>query len=242
MKFIIILFIFLYPIIFKKSTCSDGKKNGDEVGIDCGGSCLRMCLEKTSDPLVLWARAFPVLGNTFNLVALVENQNKDSAIGNIDYEFRVYDVNNRMIGRRTGSTFIPPNKQFAVFEPRFDGGEAEVKSVVFEFTGPLTWIKKEATLNTLPIYVDNITMGSDEKSPSLTARVKNESVNDLPTFDVITILYDKDNNAINASKTFRDGLASGDSLSVYFTWPLPFSSQPVKKDVLISINPFSVPF
>src|ERR1035437_2857393 len=88
--FLIALFIFLYPIIFQKPTCGDLKQNGDETGVDCGGSCPLMCKDKTSDPVVLWSRAFPVLGNTYNLVAFVENQNKNSGVVNMPYEFRIY--------------------------------------------------------------------------------------------------------------------------------------------------------
>lgn len=240
--FLIILFIFLYPLIFKTPTCTDGKKNGEEVGVDCGGICSRMCLSQISDPISLWSRAFHVVGDTYNLVAFVNNQNINSGVENAPYVFRVYDVNNKMIGRMEGTTFIPPNKQFAVFSSRFDSGESQIKSVVFEFTGELDWVKKESTIDNLPIFVDNISMGDDVKSPSLSARVKNESIYDLPTFDLIAILYDVDNNAINVSKTFKDGLAGGESITVYFTWPEPLSSTPVIKDVLFSINPFSVSF
>ena len=240
--FLIILFIFLIPVIFKKPTCTDSKKNGDEVGVDCGGACLRMCQEKVSDPVILWSRAFPVVGNTYNLVAFIENQNKNGGVIEASYEFRIYDVKNLLIGRRQGTTFIPPNKQFAIFEPRIDFAEREVKSVTFEFTDPLVWVKKEPTLNNLALFVDNITMGEDSKSPSLSALVKNESIYDMPPFEVIAILYDEDKNAINASKTIKDGLSSNDSLSVFFTWPEALNGDPVTKDVLISINPFTVPF
>ncbi len=240
--FLIILFIILYPVIFKKPTCSDNNKNGDEIGVDCGGSCSLMCKESTSDPVILWSRAFHVVGSVYNLVAYVENQNKNAGVRNVPYEFIVYDVNNRMIGRKEGSTFIPPNKQFAVFESRFDAGQAVVKSVSFEFKQPLVWVKKEPTLNSLPIYVDNIKIGEDKNSPTLSARIKNESIQEIPSFDVITILYDEQHNAINASKTYKEGLASNDSLSVYFTWPEAFITNPVTKDVLISINPFSVTY
>jgi hypothetical protein len=240
--FLIVLFIFLYPIIFQKPTCTDGKQNGDETGVDCGGSCQLMCKDKTSDPVVLWSRAFPVLDNTYNLVAFVENQNKNSGVVNVPYEFRIYDENNHLIGRRQGSTFIPPNKQFAIFEPRMDFGQSVVKSVTFEFTGPFIWIKKDPTLNNLSLYVDQVTVGEDKKNPSLSAVIKNESIYDIPSFEVVAILYDKDHNAINASKTIKDGLSSNNSLSVYFTWPLPLSSDPVTEDVLISINPFTVSF
>ena len=240
--FLIILSIFLYPIIFKKPTCTDGVKNGDEIGIDCGGSCALMCFDKTSDPVVIWSRAFPVLGSNYNLVAYVENQNKNSGIENISYQFLVYDVNNRMIGSRQGRAFVPPNKQFAIFEPTFDVGLSQVKSVTFEFTEPFIWVKKEATLNNLALFVENITLGEDLKSPSLSAIIKNESIYDIPPFEVIAILYDKDHNAINASKTIKDGLLSNESLPVFFTWPIPLTGTPVINDVLVSINPFSISF
>ena len=239
---LIVLFIVLYPVIFKKPTCFDGKQNGDEAGVDCGGSCMKMCLAKTSEPLVLWSRAFPVVGNFYNLAAYVENQNRNSAIENITYQFVVYDENNRMIGRREGQTFIPPNKQFAIFEPRFDAGLSKVKSVTFEFTGPFDWVKREPTLNNLRVHVDNVAMGEDKTSPSLSAVIKNESIYDLPSFDVIAILYDQNHNVINVSKTVKDGLDSSSSLPVFFTWPLALSSNPVVEDVLISINPFTVSF
>ena len=240
--FLIILSFFLYPIFSKKPTCTDGNKNGDETGVDCGGVCSRMCKESTSEPIIIWSRAFPVIGNTYNLVAFIENQNKNAGIENIPYEFKIYDTNNRLIGRRDGTTFVPPNKQFAIFESRFDSGDTQIKSVSFEFTRDFNWIKKEPTLNNLPIYADKITIGEDKKNPSLSAKIKNESIYDIPAFDIITILYDENHNAINASKTFKSGLTSNNSVPVFFTWPKALSSDPVIKDVLIQINPFTVSF
>lgn len=242
MVILIILFIFLYPIIFKEPTCTDRKMNGIETGVDCGGSCELMCKESVSKPTVLWSRAFYVLNKNYNLVAFIENPNKNSAVKEASYEFRIYDINNRLIGRRQGTTFIPPNKQFAIFESRFNPGEAEVKSVTFEFVEPLVWLKKEPTLDILPIYVDNVTLGEDEKSPSLSAQIKNESIYDLASFEVFAILYDEEHNVINASKTIKDGLTSGNSTPVFFTWPEALTGEPVIKDVLISINPFDVSF
>lgn len=239
---LVILSIFLYPIIFKDPTCTDGKKNGDETGIDCGGSCSLMCTESVSEPVVLWSRAFKVTGNVYNLMAFVENQNRNSAIKSISYEFKMYDTNNRLIGQRGGTTFIPPNKQFTVFEPSFDAGEANLKSVSFQFLPPFVWVKKEPTLNNLQVYVDNIEIGTDKKSPSLSARIRNESIYDVPSFTVSAILYDGDHNAINVSRTVKDGLVSGGSTSAFFTWPQMLASDPYTKDVLVEINPFSVSF
>lgn len=240
--FSLIVFWIIYPIIFKTPTCSDGKLNGDETGVDCGGSCSRVCNLDVVSPVTVWSRAFPVAGSIYNLVAYIENPNKNSAIAKANYEFRIYDVNNKLIGRREGSTFIPPNQQFVVFEPRFDLGESKIRSISFEFIPPFIWQKKEPFVNILPIKVDNVVLKNDYNLPTLTARVKNESIYDIPSFDVIAILYDIDNNAINASKTHKEGLESNGNLPVYFTWPEALIDTPVKNDVLVQINPFAISF
>jgi len=237
-----IIFAIIYPNISKKPTCTDGKKNGEETGVDCGGACSLMCKEDIVAPTVLWSRAFPVVDNNYNLVAYVSNRNKISGVANASYEFRIYDTNNILIGRREGTTFIPPNQEFAVFESRFNSGENKIKNVTFEFKPSQTWIKRFPTLQMLPIHVKNITLDNNKDTPSLSATISNESVYDIPEFDVISILYDIDKNAINASKTHKGKLDSNNSIPITFTWPEALSATPVTKDVLISINPFSVSF
>jgi hypothetical protein len=238
----LIVFAFIYPMIFKKSTCNDGKQNGEETGIDCGGKCQIVCKEDTVAPVIIWSRAFKVIGNNYNLVAYVENRNKSAAAYQASYEFRVYDINNKFIGRKEGKTFIPPNQPFAVLETRFNSGEAELKTVSFDFTSNITWVKKSPVLTTLPIRVSNIVMDNNEDTPTLKAIINNDSIYDLPEFDVVAILYDQENNAINASKTHKDGLNNNSNTNVFFTWPEPLEGFPVTQDILIQINPFMVSF
>jgi hypothetical protein len=238
----LIIFAFAYPLIFKKPTCFDLKQNGTETGIDCGGSCSLMCKSDVVAPAILWSRAFHITGSSYNLVAYIENRNKNSGVMNAPYEFRVYDTNNNLLGRKEGVIFIPPNQQFAIFESRFDAGQSQIKSVTFEFTQTLAWVKKEPTLQTLPIRVSKIVFDNNKDTPNLSAVINNDSINDIPEFDVIAILYDQDRIAINASKTHKDKLLNSSSLPVVFTWPETLTSIPVTQDVLISINPFSVSF
>jgi hypothetical protein len=238
----LIIFAFTYNIIFKKPTCFDSKQNGTETGIDCGGSCSLICKEDVYDPVILWSRAFPVTDNNFNLIAYIENRNKNSGVIRADYEFRIYDSDNKLLGRRLGTTFIPPNQQFAIFEPRFDAGESELRSITFEFTSPLVWVKKAPTLQTVPIYAKDILFDNNKDTPRLSATITNDSIYDVPEFDVIAILYDIDHNAINASGSHKEKLLNNSSIPITFTWPEVLSAYPVTKDVLISINPFSVSF
>ena len=238
----LIALIIAWPAITKKPTCFDGKQNGGETGVDCGGACQKICNADTSEPIILWQRAFPVTGNIYNLVAFAENRNKEAAVMQVSYEFRIYSTDNILIGRREGKTFIPPNQQFAVFESRFDSGESEIRSVDFSFTSPFVWIKKKPIIQTIPVTIDDIILKTEKGNSSLTAIINNDSIYDLPAFDVIAILYGNDNNAINASKTHKESLVSNDSSLLLFTWPQPLSDDPVTKDVIIQINPFTTPF
>ena len=240
--FALVVFGILYPILFKKPTCSDGKQNGTETGIDCGGVCSAICKSDAVKPITVWSRAFPVTGNFYNLAAYIQNPNQEAAVRKANYEFRIYDTDNKLIGRRQGTTYIPPNGQFTVFESRFDAGKSKIRSVTFDFTGVLDWQKKKPILNTLPIKADSIVLDTNSNIPTLTARVRNDSVYDIPQFSIVAIVYDINNNAINVSKTIKSGIKSNSTTQVYFTWPESFIGTPIKSDVLVQINPFSVSF
>ena len=239
---LLIIFALTYKLIFKQPTCNDGKQNGTETGVDCGGSCMLQCTNDIYDPVILWSRAFHVVGNDYNLVAYIENRNKTSGVIKANYEFRVYDSENKLLGRKLGSTFVPPNQQFAIFEPRFDAGENEVRTVTFSFLPPIIWVKKAPTLQSLPIVAKDISFDNNKDTPTLSATIANDSIYNVPEFDVIAILYDFDHNAINASASHKSGMSSNTSIPVTFTWPEAMPTVPVTQDVLISINPFSVTY
>lgn len=236
-----IVFIF-YPILTKKPQCDDGKQNGQETGVDCGGSCTKVCLASVASPVILWSRAFPVTNTVYNLVAYVENQNKDSAVREAHYEFRIYDSNNLLIARREGVTYIPPNKQFAIFESRFDAGKSDIRSVRFELDDNLSWVRQSPSLDLLPFHVDQLILDDSSVTPTLSARLNNDSIYDMPEFDAIAILYDENHNVVNVSRTQKDGLSSGRNMPLYFTWPKIFDREVVSKEVLIQINPFNLNF
>ena len=239
---LVIVLIIIAPYLRSDPTCFDGKQNGNEEGVDCGGSCDLICQGQAIEPVIIWSRAFSVIGNNHNLIAFIENRNKDKAVYKVNYEFRVYNKDNRLIGRREGSTFIPPNQRFAIVEPRFNSGLEEIKSVIFNFSEPIVWYKKEPTLQMMPFKTKDIYFEGDINGANLSVKVLNDSIYPLPPFDVIAILYDKDGNAINGSISRREELRGGAEINVVFTWPEKLSATPLTHDVFLSINPFEVSY
>src|SRR3989344_8040872 len=89
---ILVIGLPLFLLIYQKPTCSDGKQNGDETGVDCGGSCSRLCAVE-SLPLVVKGdpRILKVATSTYEGVALINNLNSNVEVASAHYKFKLFD-------------------------------------------------------------------------------------------------------------------------------------------------------
>ncbi len=234
-------FLVVSPNLMETPTCADNKQNGDEAGVDCGGLCAKACLFQVDKISILWTRSFKVIPGRYNAVAYLENHNKNTAVNKINYRFRFADKNNVYIGKREGSTSIPPSGKFAVFEPGIDIGNSIPVYTTFEFTQIPEWIQvSPEKINQLEVLVSNITLTNEENSPVLSATIKNNSFFVIPEIDIVAILYDANRNAVSASRTYLDSLAGEEERNVNFTWPEPLPGKVIAKEIIPMYNIFLV--
>ena len=234
-------FLLIYPKLNTAPSCFDNKQNGTETGIDCGGSCVRACLVQADQVSVLWARAFQVVPGRYNAIAYLVNHNKNFAVQKVNYVFHFADKNNVYIGKREGSTVIPPGGNFAVFEPGVDIGHSIPVYVTFEFTQTPLWLQvPQAKIDQLKVLVSNIELADPDTLPRLSATVGNNSLFTIPNVGVVAILYDATGNAISASRTYLDKLNPLQTANVNFTWPEPLSGTVVAKEIIPIYDIFSV--
>ena len=247
--YILIIFLFFsilgffisYPYLNKKPTCNDQMQNGDESGVDCGGSCALACLAEVDQISLLWSRVFKVVPGRYNAVAYLENKNINTAIYKIKYRFRFADENNVYIGKREGETSIPPAGAFAIFEPAVDLGSSVPVYTTFEFTETPVWVKvPKERVEQINFTIRDITLINEDTSPALYAKITNNSLFIVPDLNVVTILYDELGNAVSASRTYLDSLRAEESADINFTWPEAFTSKVVNKEIIPMFNIFNV--
>ena len=230
-----------YPSLNKAPSCVDNKQNGTETGVDCGGTCAKACTSQVDQLSVLWARSFKVITGRYNAVAYVVNHNKSTGVQAITYRFRFADAKNVYIGKRDGTTFIPPGGNFAIFEPAIDIGNSIPVYTTFEFTQAPLWLQvPQDKIDQLKILVSNIQLTGEDASPKLSATIKNTSLFTIPNMGVVAILYDATGNALSASRTFLNQLAPLASSDINFTWPETFSLPVVAKEIIPMYDIFSV--
>ncbi len=215
---VLVISITIYFVYFYEApNCEDGIQNQDESGIDCGGSCPKVCSFQAIDPVVLWSRLMKVSDGVYNAIALIENPNPKTGAKDVEYSFKLYDENSILVTERTGVIDILPRSIFPVFEGNiFVDNRVPTRSPLFEFTSDFNWVR---TSDEQPeLVVLNKDLIRDGKKARLEASIENRSVQNLKNIEVTAILSDSKDNAVGFSKTIIDRLNRNETEQIVFTW------------------------
>ncbi len=233
-----VVFLIVRQSVIVEPTCTDGKKNGQEVGVDCGGSCLVYCPNELPDPKVRWVRTFPVTTSIVHAVASIEHGNPNAGVQQVGYKFKLYDERNTLIVERTGSTFIGPMGRAAIVDTLIPVGNTPATRVQFSFTEPVRWQKISSLFSTAVIKTDRTVLERFDGGTRLAVTLENQSRFNFKNTETIAILYDASGNAITASSAIVPEIQAQSEKVVYFTWPYPVTST-ARIEVIPRINPFT---
>lgn len=224
-----------FVIFYEPPTCFDNKQNGNESGVDCGGTCELLCTNQVTKPVVLWERAFRVSDGVYNLLAYVENPNPTAFVRDAQYVFKIYNEDNVLIGEKTGSFDIAPKSARPVIENNIQTFQQTPSRVTFSIIGELVYEQTEPK-DSLVIIKDEF-IENESKSPRVKAKIQNISLNTIKDIDVVVIIYDVFDNVLGTSSTYVNQLSSEESKDIVFTWPQPFSDE-VSRIELIPLYDF----
>lgn len=231
----VIVGIPMFFLLYEEPTCSDGKQNQNEVGIDCGGSCELLCDSQVVLPAILWSRSFAVTEGVYNSVAYIENPNFKAGTFEVSYIFKLFDSENILVTERRGITYISPNNAFVVFEGGIVTGERIPARTFFEFRGEPKWF--ELNNPAISLVIENRILSDTNSSPKLDATLKNISTEDIKDIEIMAIIFDTNDNAIASSRTVVKLLPKSSVQDIAFTWPKPFSSSVGRVEIIPKVYP-----
>jgi len=226
-----------YAYFYQAPGCFDNEQNDDETGIDCGGSCVRICTDTVIEPVVKWSRAFRVTEGLYNAVAYVENSNQTASTPAIEYTFTLYD-NAGVITTRNGTSILPPNGQYPIFEGRIETGRRVPTHTFIEIKSPELWQPSDIGREQFTV-VDRELEESDSK-PRLLANLRNNGLEEVKEVEVVATIFDANGTALAASRTFVDNFSPRSDTEIAFTWPEPIAktirSCEVPTDIVVAID------
>lgn len=236
--FCVVAFLLVYQQFFYEvPTCFDSRHNGEEAGVDCGGVCTRICAFTVEPPSATWARSFRVVDGQYNAVAYIENRNRIAASPELHYTFSLYDAEG-LIAERKGSTILPPDSVYPVFEARIDTGK-RIPTQTFIALDPVEmWLP--ATVGRDQFTVTSRKLLNADSKPTLEAKIRNNDLTVTNEVEIVATIFDTYGNALTSSRTFINDFAPRSEATAVFTWPEPIAktvrSCEIPTDVVLAID------
>lgn len=220
----------LIATLYNAPSCSDGKQNQDEEGIDCGGSCRLLCASSQVAPVVSFVRELPQNAGRLDVIAYVENPNPFAAVKDAKYEIEFLGENGTPLGTKSGIVDLPPAARIPIFIPNALPDALFVRQAFLTFdTASLKWYAPAEEL--VPFGVEEVQTAGTEDAPRITATVTNPSAGSFRNVVVIATVFDGQGNATAASQTVIAELRARGEAEVVFTWNTPFREPPARIDI-----------
>jgi hypothetical protein len=232
-------FMVIRNAVHVEATCADSKRNGSEVGVDCGGGCAKYCKNELAQPKIRWSRTFEITPGIVHAVASIEHSYPGAAARQVRYLFKIYDNKNTLITEREGSTYIGPMGQTAIVETIVPVGNVAPALTRLVFLEPVPWEKIASNFSSATIKTDRTLIERYDGGTRLTVTLENTSRYSFTNMDTVAILYDNNQNAITVSKILVPSLPAEGKQTVYFTWPFAINTEISRIEIIPRINPFT---
>lgn len=223
------------PLLFPQPTCFDTKKNGYELGIDCGGLCMLTCQSEIEPLSVVWARAVPVSLGEYDFVAMLSNKNTTNAPQGVAYTFIALDKEGKVMTSVDGVSTVVTDGDFPIISHSVELDTAPA-SVIVRLSQPpyyktpekpelpavrsLGWVYEPGSISRVTVTLKNTTQTTFLKTP------------------VRIVLFDSQNNAIGVGESIVPSLGKEEEKEVVFTWHGVFAKAPTTVRIYPIIDPF----
>jgi len=207
--FLIILIIVL--ITRPGPTCFDGKKNGEEEGIDCGGPCLS-CGVKYAAPLeVISSQLLPISALNSEIVVKFRNNN-DQYGAKFGYQISLISWLGDKVGQISGNSFIPPKSTKYLVETKMNFKSSDISRLEPLFINT-EWFKSDKTASDLFEIYDKKTRlleATESGYLEVSGKLVNKTSHNFPSVNLFFVLYSKTGRLLHVAKTEISGFKASE--------------------------------
>lgn len=231
---LVIFFVLVAPIVaaaffiikglIPVATCFDNKKNQDEIGLDCGGSCASCEFKYPKAITVFSSRAVLVSENFYDLAAEIENPNEFLSSVNVEYEFKLYDRFG-LVTTRTGKTFLYAQERTFIIEPGISTTRPAERAE-FRITR-VDWQEKRDFAPTVIAEqrLHSVEEVQGKRQSVVDITLLNKSPYDFAEIEVQVAVIDKEKNLLGVNKIVVENVLSQSRQNVKSIWPQEFTGE-----------------
>jgi len=236
---ILAIIVVLWNVFVSPSpTCSDGKRNQDETGVDCGGVC-GVCKEAPHILGISVLEASVVKsGSKYDVMARLKNPNDAYGAADISYEFRLKDISGDQIFVVEGHDYILPKQEKYVVAVGLDVPTVPTSAELV--ITRVQWAHFTA-FDEPKFTVRNKQFSPISSGPGfalVSAIIRNDTPNDFGSVSVAVILRDINGVVVAIGRTQMNTIKSGEERDFHLPWPDNFIGEVARIDVFPETNVF----
>ncbi len=223
-------------------SCTDGVRNQNETGVDCGGVCGACSVHIAAKDLVIegsWV--IDGVDGTVDAVAQITNPNNLYGAQRISYAFVLHGEGDTIVAEKKGTTFALPAETKYIVEPGIEiPSEARVVRAEFRIDSAVDWVLFDGYQKPRIIVLNKryeLSSSSTEYS-RVSGLVRNESPFDFARIWIKVVLRDATGTPLAIHRTHMDVMNSGDERAFSLPWPRKFSGEVASVDVETEVDVF----
>jgi len=216
--------ILLFP---SAASCSDGRQNQGEEGVDCGGPCVPCALQNVQDIQIRWAQVIP-LSTGISLAAEIYNPNSALAAQSFDYTFSLINQSGGVEKEIQGSSFIYGGELKYLSEPFVDITAQQNSSVQLTIKN-IKWI--DARIYAKPNIEAQDIKTTFDKTVLVSGSVVSHDEATFANVRVVALLFDANSKFAGVSRTLIDEVPKFESKPFQITFPDSLIIKNVAPDV-----------
>ncbi len=223
-------------------SCTDGKRNQNEVGVDCGGVC-GACPQKivAQDIVVNGAWVIDGVDGRVDVVAQVTNPNDLYGAEHVRYTVEMRDAQGNIVGEATDETFILPAETKYILLPGLTVRGA-VTSAALRIAPDVQWTVFHGYQKPRIVVLNKRyeLLSSSTAYARVRGLVRNESPYDFARLWVKVVLKDAQGVPVAIHRTRMDVMDAGAERAFSLPWPSKITGDVVTVDVEVEANVFDV--
>lgn len=232
----------LYKLIVPKATCSDGKQNQSEKGIDCGGQCKPCKSNDQARELQIKEVNFVDAGDgTYDVEARISNPNYLLGLNSFTYEFVLKNETGDVIASRKAKSYIlPADSKYLIEIGLRPEGNGKPKTVEIKMESDI-W-QELADVSNPQLEINNQRYEKDDRGfgGAVGGMIKNNSPYDLDFVNVAVIARDQYGKIVGLNVTTKDDVRAKEQRSFMVSWPAGFKAQVSKVEVEAQSNVYNL--
>lgn len=219
----------IYSGLVTEVSCTDGIKNGQEEGLDCGIlACGKACEPAIMPINIISSKFFKVGEGDYDFVAQISNPNTSYGASRVEYHLDAFNYR--------GATYILPGQtKWLVLTALKSPSEASDIKLVIDSA---QWEKLDVPDNVVNFVLRRKDYRPTSKGSEMEAVLYNDSNFDFDKIDVAVILFDDTGSVVGVGRTEIRTFVSKSERGFNAYWPFALSGNVVRQDVEALTNLF----